>query len=168
MLRCTVCYTYNRVVSGAHDLTISIRPRAPAQTRTAQVSTAYSTHRCGNDSRSRASFSCLLPVRDGGPPTITPIYKRWTLERSPPELYNHGFENMESLGAVYSRVSSHIFGDWNACGVHQVCSRPLPKYRHKLYCTDSMLDMIQTILHRQLLTWSTEPYRTMTGCPNPL
>lgn len=61
----------------------------------------------------------LLPFRDGGPPTITPIYKRWTLERSPPELYNHGFENMESLGAVYSRVSSHIFGDWNACGTHQ-------------------------------------------------
>jgi len=27
-----------------------------------------------------------------------------------------GFENMESLGAVYSRVSSHVFGDWNACG----------------------------------------------------
>jgi len=35
---------------------------------------------------------------------------------SPPELYNHGFENMESLGAVYSRISSHVFGDWNACG----------------------------------------------------
>lgn len=35
---------------------------------------------------------------------------------SPPELYNHGFENMESMGAVYSRLSSHIFGDWNACG----------------------------------------------------
>lgn len=47
---------------------------------------------------------------------LTPVYKRWTRERSPPELYNHGFENMESLGAVYSRVSSHIFGDWNACG----------------------------------------------------
>lgn len=53
---------------------------------------------------------------DGGPLVITPVYKRWTRERSPPELYNHGFENMESLGAVYSRVSSHIFGDWNACG----------------------------------------------------
>jgi carbamoyltransferase len=23
---------------------------------------------------------------------------------------------MESMGAVYSRLSSHIFGDWNACG----------------------------------------------------
>ncbi|CAN0512020.1 unnamed protein product, partial [Scytosiphon promiscuus] len=42
---------------------------------------------------------------DGGPPTLTPIYKRWTRERSPPELFNHGFENMESMGAVYSRVS---------------------------------------------------------------
>ena len=45
-----------------------------------------------------------------------PIFKRFTQENSPPTLYNHGFENMDSLGALYSRVSSHIFGDWNACG----------------------------------------------------
>ncbi|KAL1522300.1 hypothetical protein AB1Y20_017292 [Prymnesium parvum] len=44
------------------------------------------------------------------------VYKRWVAHRSPPELYNHGFAHLESLGAVYSRVSSHIFGDWNACG----------------------------------------------------
>ena len=44
------------------------------------------------------------------------VFKRWVPHRSPPELYNHGFENLESLGALYSRVSSHIFGDWNACG----------------------------------------------------
>ncbi len=44
------------------------------------------------------------------------VFKRWQPQRSPPTLYNHGFENMESLGAVYSRVSSHVFGDWNACG----------------------------------------------------
>jgi carbamoyltransferase len=47
---------------------------------------------------------------------LKPVFKRWTRERSPPELYNHGFENMESMGAVYSRISSHILGDWNACG----------------------------------------------------
>ena len=47
---------------------------------------------------------------------LKPIFKRFTPERSPPTLYNHGFENMESLGALYSRASSHIFGDWNACG----------------------------------------------------
>jgi hypothetical protein len=47
---------------------------------------------------------------------ITPVFKRWTRERSPPELFNHGFENMESMGAVYSRLSSHVFGDWNTCG----------------------------------------------------
>jgi predicted NodU family carbamoyl transferase len=47
---------------------------------------------------------------------IRPIFKRFTPERSPPTLYNHGFENMDSVGAVYSRASSHIFGDWNACG----------------------------------------------------
>lgn len=37
-------------------------------------------------------------------------------EKTPPALYNHGFENMDSVGALYSRASSHIFGDWNACG----------------------------------------------------
>lgn len=47
---------------------------------------------------------------------VRPVFKRWTRERSPPELYNHGFENMESMGSVYSRISSHVFGDWNTCG----------------------------------------------------
>lgn len=44
------------------------------------------------------------------------VQKRWIQERTPVFLYNYGFEDMESLGAVYSRVSSHLFGDWNACG----------------------------------------------------
>jgi len=48
--------------------------------------------------------------------TLKPVAKRWVEERSPPTLYNSGFENMESLGGVYSRASSVIFGDWNACG----------------------------------------------------
>ncbi|KAL3907131.1 MAG: hypothetical protein SGILL_008995, partial [Bacillariaceae sp.] len=47
---------------------------------------------------------------------IHPIFKRFTPENTPPTLYNHGFENMDSTGALYSRASSHIFGDWNACG----------------------------------------------------
>ncbi len=44
------------------------------------------------------------------------LFKRWIPERTSNLLHNVGFENMESLGAVYSRVSSHIFGTWNACG----------------------------------------------------
>ncbi|HEX9792539.1 MAG TPA: carbamoyltransferase C-terminal domain-containing protein [Planctomycetota bacterium] len=44
------------------------------------------------------------------------LFKRWTCERTPTFLHNYGFENMDSLGALYSRVSSHVFGDWNACG----------------------------------------------------
>lgn len=47
---------------------------------------------------------------------VRPIWKRFTAENSPPALYNHGFENMDSVGGVYSRASSTIFGDWNACG----------------------------------------------------
>ena len=48
--------------------------------------------------------------------TLSRVFKRWVPQRSPSELYNHGFENLESVGALFSRVSSHIFGDWNACG----------------------------------------------------
>jgi carbamoyltransferase len=48
--------------------------------------------------------------------SLRPVFKRFTPEHSPPSLYNHGFENMDSAGALYSRASSHIFGDWNACG----------------------------------------------------
>ncbi len=47
---------------------------------------------------------------------LKPVFKRFVEESTPPVLYNHGFENMDSLGALYSRASSHIFGDWNACG----------------------------------------------------
>jgi predicted NodU family carbamoyl transferase len=47
---------------------------------------------------------------------LRPVFKRFTPENSPPTLYNHGFENMDSAGALYSRASSHVFGDWNACG----------------------------------------------------
>jgi len=47
---------------------------------------------------------------------LTRTFKRWIAEKTPTFLYNYGFENMESLGAVYSRISSHVFGDWNACG----------------------------------------------------
>jgi carbamoyltransferase len=44
------------------------------------------------------------------------LFKRFVAEPTPSLLYNYGFENMDSLGALYSRVSSHIFADWNACG----------------------------------------------------
>ena len=80
----------------------------------------------------RASSSLVVPASDafGAPPghreaesaytfdgvELSRAFKRWVPQRSPSELYNHGFENLESLGALYSRVSSHIFGDWNACG----------------------------------------------------
>jgi len=32
------------------------------------------------------------------------VLKRWQEHRSPSELYNHGFENMESLGAVSGAI----------------------------------------------------------------
>jgi len=48
--------------------------------------------------------------------SVKPVFKRFVEERTPPARYNHGFENMESVGALYSRASSHVFGDWNSCG----------------------------------------------------
>jgi len=47
---------------------------------------------------------------------LWPVFKRFTPENTSPTRFNHGFENMDSVGAVYSRASSHIFGDWNVCG----------------------------------------------------
>jgi carbamoyltransferase len=47
---------------------------------------------------------------------LRPCFKRWTPTPKPEFLHNYGFAEMESLGAVYSRVASHVFGDWNACG----------------------------------------------------
>eukprot|EP00960_Hanusia_phi_P011560 337499-Hanusia_phi.AAC.1 len=66
----------------------------------------------------REAESAYMFQKDRATNTISlnKVMKRWTEEVSPPELYNHGFENMQSVGAVYSRVSSNIFGDWNACG----------------------------------------------------
>ncbi|KAI0565278.1 Carbamoyltransferase [Gracilaria domingensis] len=44
------------------------------------------------------------------------IFKRWTPENAPSELSNHSFEEMDSIGAMYSRVSAIVFKDWNNCG----------------------------------------------------
>jgi hypothetical protein len=48
--------------------------------------------------------------------SVEAVVKRWTRARGPTQLLDFGFEDMESQGAVYSRVASHTFGDWNACG----------------------------------------------------
>lgn len=39
--------------------------------------------------------------RGGGPASVHRVFKRWVPQRSPPELYNHGFADLESLGALY-------------------------------------------------------------------
>jgi predicted NodU family carbamoyl transferase len=77
---------------------------------------------------------------------LYPVFKRFTPENSPPALYNHGFENMDSVGAVYSRASSHIFGDWNACGKVMGLA---PWARHAWQATGS--DGSDNIVQPQLL-----------------
>jgi hypothetical protein len=52
----------------------------------------------------RESESCYVISSKRYKNMLTPLFKRFVEERSPPELHNHGFENMESIGAVYSRV----------------------------------------------------------------
>jgi carbamoyltransferase len=64
----------------------------------------------------REAESAYRFAKRGSKVELTRLFKRWTPEASPPELYNHGFEHMESVGAVYSRCATQIFGDWNACG----------------------------------------------------
>lgn len=39
-------------------------------------------------------------IERSGERHLSPLFKRWCRERSPPELYNHGFENMDSLGEL--------------------------------------------------------------------
>lgn len=58
----------------------------------------------------------VFEKKDGKDMSVKPVFKRFVEERTPPARYNHGFENMESVGALYSRASSHVFGDWNSCG----------------------------------------------------
>lgn len=46
--------------------------------------------------------------------TIEPVRKFWLEPRR--GFLNDEFWNMAGLGALYSRVSTYVFGDWNRCG----------------------------------------------------
>lgn len=76
----------------------------------------------------REAESAYVFAKSNGRIHLERLFKRWTPEISPPELYNHGFHDMQSVGAVYSRCATHIFGDWNACGkvmgLAPYCSAP--------------------------------------------
>ncbi|GJQ12266.1 hypothetical protein GpartN1_g4057.t1 [Galdieria partita] len=75
----------------------------------------------------REAESCYRCSKSG----IDLVWKRWSRERSPTEWYNYSFEDMESIGAVYSRIASHIFGDWNSCGkVMGLAAYHIPTKRH--------------------------------------
>lgn len=82
--------------------------------------------------------------------SIRPVFKRFQEEKSPPALYNHGFENMDSVGALYSRASSHIFGDWNACG------KVMGLAPWKVYeWNDDNDDTLSPTLHKDPIMWGT-------------
>lgn len=95
-----------------HDLRLA----ADKACRTIPADVGRATAEAVNDYREAESAYTFERDRGANTIRITPVVKRWVEERSPPALYNHGFENMCSAGAIYSRVSSNIFGDWNACG----------------------------------------------------
>jgi hypothetical protein len=50
---------------------------------------------------------------------LQPVFKRWTRERSPSELYNHGFENMESLGTALASSICSVLPATCTCNISQ-------------------------------------------------
>lgn len=126
------------------------------------------------DWREAESVYVFTKTSSNGTLDIRPIFKRFIPERTPPTLYNHGFENMESLGALYSRASSHIFGDWNACGKvmglapwathvwkERGDKRPrlleTPIISGKLYGEDAFLQINRTVLEGMPLMARNDP-----------
>jgi predicted NodU family carbamoyl transferase len=109
------------------------------------------------DEKSRTSYfdwreaeSVYVFEKKGTDMHLKPVFKRFTEENSPPSLYNHGFENMDSVGALYSRASSHIFGDWNACG--KVMG--LAPWRSSSW-TDESGDTLQPPTESRRILWGT-------------
>ena len=48
--------------------------------------------------------------------TPIPLTKRFATTPTPPHIPNFGFEFVNSLGGVWSRLSQSLFNDWNAAG----------------------------------------------------
>ena len=114
----------------------------------------------------RESESVYVFEKEGKNISIRPIFKRFQEEKSPPALYNHGFENMDSVGALYSRASSHIFGDWNACGKVMGLA---PWKVHEW--TNENGKTIAPTLHRDPIMWGTlysEDDNKKFGCDRKL
>ena len=106
-------YTFSK----QDGMNLSIKVRLISQGNMSCVKYCMSAcyvQRFANDHMHLSSMLIMIGSHHLQTLTYQPVFKRFTQENSPPTLYNHGFENMDSLGAVYSRASSHIFGDWNA------------------------------------------------------
>lgn len=105
--------------------------------------------RTGTKTSFREAETVYVFERIVGHIKFTRVYKRWTPENEPSELMNHSFEEMDSVGALYSRVSAVLFKDWNACG--KVCitvdQRKLLFMFHDPYCHVSFFSN-----HRPLCT----------------
>jgi carbamoyltransferase len=46
----------------------------------------------------------------------TPLMKRFSVTQTPAHVPGFGFEHINSLGGVWSRLSTSLFGHWNYCG----------------------------------------------------
>ena len=46
---------------------------------------------------------------------LSAVYKRWAAESSQ-LAYSDWYQDLDGLGAMYSRVAAHVFADWNQCG----------------------------------------------------
>ena len=56
-----------------------------------------------------AESAYLMSTDSDGVRRLSPVFKRWCRERSPPELYNHGFENMDSMGEYICVCVYHMY-----------------------------------------------------------
>lgn len=84
--------------------------------------------------------------RQTGAIRLKRMFKRWTPETAPSELPNHSFEEMESVGAVYSRLSALLFRDWNACGKVPFVSFQFPFLSAFVYLSTSFQSVSLTFL----------------------
>ncbi|GMH94264.1 hypothetical protein TrVE_jg1280 [Triparma verrucosa] len=64
--------------------------------------------------RESESFYSYTSTSPSSP--LRPLLKRYSSTRLPPHISSHGFVDFNSLGGLYSRLSTSIFKNWNACG----------------------------------------------------
>ena len=92
---------------------------------------------------------------------IKPVFKRWARERSPSELYNHGFENIDSIGKQNVVPTFMLCTFTSSCYIYAKIITNIHDFMHLLLLfATSMLYSVQVRLIHAFPRMSTE-----TGTP---